>query len=223
VRRGSRSMRENPKLVRWREQGRLPMSLGFQLQGPADLPLHSHPMKLLIDFFPILIFFVTYKVWGIYAATAAIMAATVLQTLWIWKTEKKLQTLHKLTLGLVLVFGALTLFLQDERFIKIKPTLLYTAMAVALWATMAFWRKNPLQVLLGQQLPLPDQVWHRLSWAWVFYCLFMAAINAYVAWQFSTDDWVDFKLWGYVFPLVFLLGQGAYLMKHLPGQDKEAN
>lgn len=198
-------MRENPKA------GALP-----------HMPLHSAPMKLLIDFFPILIFFVTYKLWGIYAATAAIMAATVLQTAWIWKTEKTLQTLHKLTLGLVLVFGALTLFLHDERFIKIKPTLLYTAMAVALWATMVFWRKNPLQVLLGQQLPLPDQVWHRLTWAWVFYGLFMAAINAYVAWQFSTDDWVNFKLWGYVFPLVFLLGQGLYLMKHLPRQDKGA-
>ena len=73
--------------------------------------------------------------------------------------------------------------------------------------------------MLGQQLPLSTPVWNRLNVSWMLYALFMAATNAYVAAYFSTDAWVDFKLWGYAFPIVFLLGQGLYIARHLP-KDK---
>ena len=176
-------------------------------------------MKFLLDFFPIALFFGAYKLADIYTATAVLMAATVLQTAIIYKMDGKLQTMHKITLVLVLGFGALTLGLHDERFIKWKPTLLYTGLAVALAVAHLFLKKNFLLMLLGQQLQLPPRVWHRMNVSWMLYCVFMAAINAYVAHYFSTEDWVNFKLWGYVFPLVFIIGQGIYVARHLPKDD----
>ena len=172
-------------------------------------------MRLLIDFFPIALFVVAYKMHDIYAATAVLMGATVVQTGLIYAIDRRLQTLQKVTLLLVLIFGTLTLLLQDERFIKWKPTVMYTSMALVLGAALWIWKKNFLQMLLSSQLKLPDGVWARLTVAWVLYFLFMAGINAYVAAYFSTEAWVNFKLWGYIFPVMFLIGQGIYVAKHL--------
>ena len=176
-------------------------------------------MKQLLDFLPLVLFFGAYKLGDIYIATGVLMAATIVQMALVYKMDGRLQTMHKVTLVLVLVFGALTLGLHDERFIKWKPTLLYTGMAAALAVGQWGLRKNFLQAMLGQQLPLSAPVWNRLNVSWMLYALFMAAINAYVAAYFSTDAWVDFKLWGYAFPIVFLLGQGLYIARHLP-KDK---
>lgn len=186
---------------------------------------HGQPalfMKLILDFFPILLFFGAYKMADIYTATAVLMGATVLQTALIYKIEGKLQTMHKVTLILVVGFGALTLALQDERFIKWKPTLLYTGLAIALAVAHWWLKKNFLLILLGQQLKLPAAVWERLNLSWMLYFLFMAGTNAYVAHFFSTDAWVNFKLWGYAFPLVFILGQGLYISRYLPKDDDAA-
>ncbi|NBW23899.1 MAG: septation protein A [Betaproteobacteria bacterium] len=180
-------------------------------------------MKLLLDFFPILLFFVSYKLSDIYTATAVLMAATTVQMAVIYVRERSLQTMHKITLVLVLGFGALTLGLHDERFIKWKPTVLYSAMSLGL--AFATWglKKSPIKGLLGSQLELPDAVWARLNVAWVFYCAFMALANAYVAQYFSTEEWVNFKLWGYVFPVAFILGQGIYIARHMQTPpDEEA-
>ncbi|MCF8210589.1 MAG: septation protein A [Rhodoferax sp.] len=176
-------------------------------------------MKTLIDFFPILLFFGGYKLYDIYVATAVLMAATVLQMGLILWLDGKLQTMHKVTALLVLAFGTLTLVLQDERFIKWKPTVLYSAMAIALALALWVLRKNFLKMMLGSHLELPDPVWHKLTVAWIVYFLFMAASNAYVVWYFSTDFWMNFKLWGYVFPLAFIIGQGIYIAPHLQVAD----
>jgi len=175
-------------------------------------------MKLLLDFLPLLFFFGAYKLYGIYTATAVLMAATVAQMAIIYSIDRKLQAMHKITLALILIFGALTLTLHDDRFIKWKPTVLYAAMALALGVAVWGLRKNFLKLLLGSQLSLPDPIWMRLNGAWVVYCAFMAAINAYVAAYFSTETWVNFKLWGYVFPLVFIIGQGFYVARHIKGE-----
>lgn len=178
-------------------------------------------MKIFLDLFPILLFFVGYKYYDIYTATAILMAATVVQMAVIYARERKLEFMQKITLVLILGFGTLTLLLHDERFIKWKPTVLYTAMAIGL--AVAIWglRKNFLKSLLGSQLDLPDPVWHRLNIAWVVYTAFMAISNAYVVLYFSTETWVNFKLWGYVFPLAFLIGQGLYIAPHLKGSAKD--
>ncbi len=172
-------------------------------------------MKILIDFFPILFFFGAYKFYEIYTATSVLMAATVLQMALIYAIDRKLQAMHKITLGLILVFGTLTLVLQDDRFIKWKPTVLYAALALALAVTVWVLKKNTLKLLLGSQLELPDFVWQKLNLIWIGYCIFMAALNAYVAAYYSTETWVNFKLWGYAFPLIFVIGQGLYIARHL--------
>lgn len=172
-------------------------------------------MRFLIDFFPILLFFAAYKLHDIYMATGVLMAATVVQTAIIYGIDRRLQTLQKITLLLVLVFGTLTLVLQDERFIKWKPTVLYASMGIVLAAALWGWKKNFLQILLGSQLTLPPRVWTRLTLAWIGYFLFMASINAYVAAFYSTEDWVNFKLWGYVFPVIFIVAQGLYIARYL--------
>ena len=178
-------------------------------------------MKILIDFFPILLFFGAYKYYDIYAATGVLMAATVVQMGLIYTIDRKLQAMHKITLALILVFGALTLSLHDDRFIKWKPTVLYAAMAIGL--AIALWglRKNFLKLLLGSQLELPDAVWMRLNQTWIVYCVFMAALNGYVAALYSTEAWVNFKLWGYVFPLIFIVGQGFYIARYIKADASE--
>lgn len=178
-------------------------------------------MKILIDFFPILLFFGAYKFYDIYAATGVLMAATGVQMALIYAIDRKLQAMHKITLALILIFGALTLLLHDERFIKWKPTVLYAAMAIGLAVAVWGMKKNFLQILLGSQLELPESVWMRLNQAWIVYCVFMAALNGYVAALYSTEDWVNFKLWGYAIPLTFIVAQGFYIARHIKPDTPE--
>ena len=180
-------------------------------------------MKILLDFLPILLFFGAFKLADIYVATGVLMAATVVQMAITYAIERRLQTMQKATLVLILVFGTLTLVLQDDRFIKWKPTVLYGAMSLAMAVALLGFRKNFLHMMLGSQLTLPPQVWRNLSVAWIGYCLFMSALNAYVAVYFSTEAWINFKLWGYVFPLAFLLAQALYISPHLRSDAPDAD
>ena len=175
-------------------------------------------MKLILEFLPLLLFFGAYRLADIYTATAVLMGATALQMFIVYRLEGRLQAMQKATLALIFIFGTLTLVLHDERFIKWKPTVLYTAMGAALALGLWVWRKNLLKMLLGTQLPLPEAVWTKLNLAWAGYCFFMAAINGYVAAFYSTQAWVSFKLWGYVFPVVFIVAQGIYIARHLEEQ-----
>ncbi|MEX1167621.1 MAG: septation protein A [Hydrogenophaga sp.] len=181
-------------------------------------------MRILIDFFPIALFVAAFKLYDIYTATAVLMGATVVQTGLMYAIDRKLQTMQKVTLALVVVFGALTLALHDERFIKWKPTFLYASMAIVLAAALWIWKKNFLQMLLGSQLTLPHAVWARLTIIWVAYFFFMAALNAYVAALYTTEQWVNFKLWGYAFPVIFIVGQGLYIARYMkedpPSEEK---
>lgn len=185
-------------------------------------------MKTLLDFLPILLFFGAYKLHdsfgiskdeAIYFATPVLMAATVAQMAIIYWIDKKLSTMHKITLGMILIFGGITLLLHDKRFIMWKPTVLYAGMAIALAVAVWVMKHNFLKSLLGSQLDLPDRVWHRLNVAWIGYTVFMALSNAYVAAYFSEDAWANFKLWGYVFPLAFLIGQGLYIAPYLKADN----
>lgn len=179
-------------------------------------------MKILLDFLPIVLFVAAYKFYNIYVATGVLMAATVVQMALVYLIDRRLQTMQKVTLALILLFGTLTLVLQDDRFIKWKPTVLYGAMAIALAVALWILKKNYLKLLLGSQMELPDGVWMRLNVAWVIYCAFMSVINAYVVLNFSTEAWVEFKLWGYAFPLVFLVAQGIYIAPHLKNDEPAA-
>ena len=189
-------------------------------------------MRIFIDFFPILLFFAAYKLhaWfgvgkeeAIYLGTQVLMGATVVQMALIYWIDKKLTALQKITLVMILVFGGITLALHDKRFIMWKPTVLYAGMAIAL--AIAIWgmKSNFLKSMLGTHLELPDTVWHKLNVAWVAYTAFMSVSNAYVVMYYSEDAWANFKVWGYVFPLVFLIGQGIYIAPHLKSADPTDN
>ncbi len=181
-------------------------------------------MKIILDFFPLLLFFGAYRLhaqFGIskdeamYFATPVLMGATCLQMSIIYYIDRKLTLMHKITLGMILVFGGITLALHDKRFIMWKPTVLYAGMAVALAVSEWIMKRNVLKTMLGSQLELPDKVWLRLNLAWIAYCVFMALSNAYVAAYYSEDAWANFKIWGYIFPLAFIIGQGLYISPHL--------
>ncbi len=179
-------------------------------------------MKTFLNFLPILFFFVAYKVYDIYVATTVLMVASVAEAAIVYAIDRKLAMINKVTLVAVLGYGALTLALHDDIFIKWKPTVIYALLAVALGIAVWVKRKNFLKALLGAQIELPDTVWQRLNVVWIAYCAFMAVINGYVAAFFSTEDWVNFKLWGYVFPLAFIIGQGLYIAPHIKAEEEPA-
>jgi intracellular septation protein len=176
-------------------------------------------MKLLLDFLPIVLFFGAYKMYGVYIATGVLMAATTAQMGYIYYTERRLETMQKVTLAMILVFGTLTIALHDERFIKWKPTFLYAGMAIGLAVALWVYKKNFLHLMLGRQLTLPYRVWMNLNVAWIGYCVFMSITNGYVAAFYSTDDWINFKLWGYAFPVLFLGAQAVYIARHVEKND----
>jgi intracellular septation protein len=120
-------------------------------------------MKIILDLFPILLFFAAYKYASIYEATAVLMGATVVQSLLMYKMDGKLSTMQKASLGLILVFGSLTLFFHDDRFIKYKPTLLYGCLALALLGSQFVFKRNLLHSMLGSQVNLPPANWHALE------------------------------------------------------------
>ena len=173
-------------------------------------------MKILIDFFPILLFFGAYKMFNIYTATGVLMAATVVQMGLIYAIDRKLQAMHKITLVLILLFGTLTLVLQDDRFIKWKPTVLYWAMGGTLLVGAWLFQKNFIRTLMQSQVQLPDPVWRQLNWSWAGFFIAMGVLNLWVAYSFDTDTWVNFKLFGGMgLMLVFVIAQALYLSRHM--------
>ena len=173
-------------------------------------------MKFLFDLFPVILFFIAYKFAGIYAATGVAMAATFAQIGWLWFRGRKIDTMLWVSLVIITVFGGMTLALHDETFIKWKPTVLYWAFAAVLLGGTLFFKRNLMRTLLAEQMELPEAAWKTLNWSWIGFFLFMGVANLVVAFNFSTDDWVNFKLFGGMgLMLVFVLGQGLLLSKYL--------
>jgi len=179
-------------------------------------------MKLLFDFFPIIVFFAAYKFAGIYAATAVAIVATFVQIGWVWHRHGKVDTMLWISLALIVVFGGATLLLHDPTFIKWKPTILYWLFAVALLGAQWFFNKNLIAAMMQGQIKLPDVIWARLNWSWAIFFGLMGALNLYVAYNFNEDAWVNFKLFGVMgLMLVFIVLQGFMLSKYV--QDPEQN
>ena len=179
-------------------------------------------MKLLIDFFPIILFFVAFKAWGIYVATGVAIVATFAQIGWLLARKRKIDKMLWISLAIIVVTGGRTLIFHDETFITWKPTVLYWAFAAGLTVSTLAFGKNLIRSLLGEQVSLPEPAWKMLNWSWVVFFLVMGVINLLVAFALglSTDAWVNFKMFGGIgLTLAFALGQGVYLTKHM--QEKE--
>lgn len=178
-------------------------------------------MKLLFDLFPVLLFFIAYKFAGIYVATGVAIAATVLQIAWVWWRHQKVDTMLWVSLVIIAVFGGATLAFHNETFIKWKPTVLYWLFASTLLGASMFFRKNLMQSMLKDKLALPEPGWRLLNLSWAIFFAVMGLANLFVAYTFSTDTWVNFKLFGSMgLMFVFVLIQGALLSKYIQEEDK---
>ncbi len=179
-------------------------------------------MKLLFDLIPVLLFFVAYKIWGIYIATAVAIAATVLQISWTKYRHGKVDTMLWVTFAIVAILGGATLMLHNENFIKLKPTALYWIFSAILLFSNLLFHKNLMRAMLHEKIALPVHAWNRLNLIWSVFFAALGFINLYVAYSFSTDTWVNFKLFGFTgLMLVFILAQGAWLSRYIDEKKEE--
>lgn len=181
-------------------------------------------MKLLFDFFPILLFFIAFKFYGIYYATAVAMIASILQVAGYWIKHRRFETLHIITLVCVIFLGGATLLFHNPLFIKWKPTVIYWAFAVAFFCTHFIGKKPLIQRMMEEKLVLPQGVWHRLNLSWVIFFVVMGCVNIYVAYHFSTNIWVDFKLFGTLgLTFLFVILQAFYMARHAEAQPGKSD
>ena len=202
-------------------------------------------MKILFDFLPIALFFGMFKYaeshkdWAaatatdwlgfmvsggvvgpaeapVLLATVVVIVATLLQILWLKARGRKVDTMLWVSLGLVTALGSATIYFHSESFIKWKPTVLYWVMGASLLVGQLVFRKNGIKSLMGAQMSLPDAVWRKVNFSWVAFFAAMGFVNLWVAFNFSTSTWVNFKLFGSMgLMLVFILGQAFFLNKHI--------
>jgi intracellular septation protein len=179
-------------------------------------------MKLLFDFFPILLFFIAYKFADIYVATAVAIAASVVQVGISWFRAHKVEPMHLVTLAIIVVFGGLTLYLQNELFIKWKPTVINWLFGLVFLSSQVFGEKTMIERMLGANMSLPDMVWRRLNLSWSTFFIVLGGVNVFVLYSFDTNTWVNFKLFGMLgLTFVFVLLQSFYLSRHITEPDLE--
>ena len=179
-------------------------------------------MKFLFDMFPVILFFVAFKFWGIYPATAVAIGATLLQIGWLMFRKRKIEPMLWVSLGVIVVFGGATLLLQNETFIKWKPTVLYWLFAAALGIGWLVFKKNLIRAMMEKQVTLPDPVWVKVLLSWIAFFTVMGILNLYVAFNFPTDTWVNFKLFGGMgLMLLFVIGQALMLASYIEEKKPE--
>ena len=179
-------------------------------------------MKMLIDFLPVALFFIVYKVQDIYAATAVLIIASAIQTVGFRIVKGKFEQSHVITLVLVAAFGGLTLMLHDEMFIKWKPSVINWLFGAVFIGSLWIGKQPMIQRMLGGQVNLPQDIWIRLNTAWAAFFIALGFINLYVVYNFDTDTWVNFKLFGMLgLTVVFVIGQAFYLARHVKDEETE--
>ena len=206
-------------------------------------------MKLLLDFLPLVFFFLTYKVSSAHAtesatlatqwlgalvlggmvgmkeapvllATIVVIAATLIQVAWLRLKRRKIDLMLWISLGMIVVLGGATIWFHDENFIKWKPSAALWMMGLIFLISQTFFQRNLLRSALGEKFELPDKVWQRLNFAWVTYFVVMGVLNLWVAYSFSTDTWANFHTFGsFGLSITFILGQGVYLSYHQSPED----
>ncbi len=182
-------------------------------------------MKFLADFFPILLFFIAYQMYDIYVATAVAIAASFLQVGFEWIRHRKVERMHLITLGLLVVFGGLTLILRDPLFIKWKPTVVNWLFGAAFLGSQLFGSKTMVERMMKHAIDLPKRIWIRLNLAWGLFFVGSGILNLYVAFNFAEETWVNFKLFGMLgLTVIFVILQAFYMARHvqdpLPTQEE---
>ena len=199
--------------------------------------------KTLFDLFPVILFFIVFKLAGknpeaaqalvasigyvadpkqlpILLSTAAAMIATAAQIAWVKWHHGKVDTMLWISFSIIAVLGGATLLLHDDNFIKWKPTILYWVFSLVLLISNAFFKKNLMQKLLQEKLTLPDRTWGIVNLSWSLFFFLLGIVNLYVAFNYSTDTWVNFKLFGATgMMLVFVLLQALALSKYMEKEN----
>lgn len=179
-------------------------------------------MQLLFDFFPVIAFFVAYKLADIYVATGVIIAAVVIQVGIQWYRHRKVSPMTLISGALVLVFGTITLLVHDKTFIQWKPTVLNWLFGAGFLVSQFFGEQPVIQRLMGANLSLERPLWIKLNLMWVAFFFVMGALNLYVAFSFDESTWVNFKLFGMLgLTMVFALLQGVWLSSKLPADETQ--
>lgn len=182
-------------------------------------------MKFLFDFFPIILFFVVFNSYddqmdGVIAATKVMIAASALQISLYWLKHRRFENMHLITLAMVAVLGGATIYFRNADFIKWKPTAVNWLFAIAFLASEFVGKKSLLKRMMDKNISLPEIVWSRLNYAWVVFFILMGVVNLYVAFNFSLDDWVDFKTFGMLgLTFAFVILQAFYMARHV-GEPK---
>jgi intracellular septation protein len=205
-------------------------------------------MKFLLDFFPVVLFFIVYKFFGdippqwiepvnqlpfvsidpneskdaIYFATLTIIVATIIQNIGHWLLFKKLEKMHIISLGILLAFGTLTLAFKDPLFIKWKVSIFNWVFAAVIIGSQFIGKKPLIERMMSHAIEAPKQIWKRVNFGWGLFFTSVGFVNIYVAYNYSEEVWVDFKLFGVLgMTIVFMIAQGVYLAKHAQSVDEE--
>ena len=189
-------------------------------------------MKIFFDFLPIFLFFAAFKLYDIYVATVVAIVSSIIQVGFSRIKTGKFETMHLVTLGLILVLGGATLLLQDKRFIMWKPTLVNWAFALAFLGSAFIGKKSMVERMMGSAIELPQQVWSRLNYAWVIFFIVIGLINIYVAFYYALElpeaereaMWVNFKLFGMMgLTFLFVIGQSFFLARYMTDEDENSD
>ena len=189
-------------------------------------------MKFLFDLFPLLLFFGTFKLYGIYPATAAAIVGSFLQVGLYWLKTRSFEKMHLITLAIIVVMGGLTLTLRDDSFIKWKPTILYWIFSMIILGSQFIGKSTVMEKLMGKQIELPKSVWSKVNISWGLFFLITGVLNLYVAFYYGgsemteqarTDLWVNFKVFGLmILTLVFAIAQAIMIAKYIKPEEEES-
>ena len=170
--------------------------------------------KFLFDLFPIILFFIAFKIYDIFIATAVAIIATLLQIIYVYLKDKKVEKVLLFNGVMITFLGGLTILLQDKMCIMWKPSVLYWCFALILLFSNLFLKKNLVQMALGKQVELKNKFWNVINWYTSIFFVLLGFINLYVAYNFSEDTWVNFKLFGITGLLfIYMIFLGLYISK----------
>lgn len=181
-------------------------------------------MHFLFDFLPIALFFIAYKIYGIYVATGIAIAASLIQVSWKWFKNQRVAAIQLITLGLVAVCGGATLFFRNEIFIKWKPTAIYWVFATVFLINQLWGERLLVQQMMEGKLKLAAGIWQRVQASWILFFISMGFLNLYVVYHFDTNTWVNFKFFGTaLLTLAFVTCQAFYMTRRAQNEDGNQN
>lgn len=180
------------------------------------MPYYNGGMKFLFDYFPIICFFIAYKIGGIYTATAVAIATSILQVGVYWLRHKKFEKMHVITMLFIVILGGATLIFHRSIFIKWKPTIVYWIFSLVLLVSQFTTKKTLMQRMFKDKIELPLKVWSRLNMSWAIFFLGLGFLNLYVVYHYNTNAWVNFKLFGTLgLMMAFIIAQAVYMSRHM--------